>query len=200
MPGMDGWDVLKVLNDHEALSHIPVIMLTMIDDKKRGYAMGVAGYLRKPARREDLVTLLDKYVDRNLKPDVLVVEDDPHMRELLRRNLEDLQCSIRESENGLRAIEEYGKKRPDLIILDLIMPEMDGFEFVEYLREHHEQWTPVVVMTAKEITAEDRQRLNGAVKILLTKDKVEQQSLESVVEYLLCDWQQSNEPSNQVMT
>ena len=199
MPGMDGWDVLKVLNDHEELSRIPVIMLTMVDDKKRGYAMGVAGYLRKPARREDLVTLLDKYVDRNLKPDVLVVEDDPQMRDLLRRNLEDLQCSIRESENGLRAIEEYGQKRPDLIILDLMMPEMDGFEFVEYLREHHEQWTPIVVMTAKEITAEDRQRLNGAVEILLTKDNLRQQKLEGVVEWLLCDWQQTLNQSNKLI-
>ena len=200
MPGMDGWDVLKVLNDHESLSRIPVIMLTMVDDKKRGYAMGVGGYLRKPVRREELVTLLDKYVDRNLKPDVLVVEDEPHMRELLRRNLEDLQCSIRECENGLRAIEEYGKKRPDLIILDLMMPEMDGFEFVEYLREHHKQWTPVVVMTAKEITAEDRQRLNGAVEVLLTKDNVGQQRLEGVVEWLLCDWQQTDNSSNRIMT
>lgn len=200
MPGMDGWDVLKVLNDHEELSRIPVIMLTMVDDKKRGYAMGVAGYLRKPARREELVTLLDKYVDRNLKPDVLVVEDDPQIRELLRRNLEDLQCSIRESENGLRAIEEYGQKRPDLIILDLMMPEMDGFEFVEYLREHHEQWTPIVVMTGKEITAEDRQRLNGAVEILLTKDNFRQQEIEGVVEWLLCDWQQSGDRSSRAMT
>ena len=85
MPGMDGWDVLKILNDHEELASIPVIMLTMVDDKKRGYAMGVAGYLRKPAQRDDLVRLLDKYVSRNLKPDVLVVDDELNMRELLRR-------------------------------------------------------------------------------------------------------------------
>ena len=191
MPGMDGWDVLKILNDHEELASIPVIMLTMVDDKKRGYAMGVAGYLRKPAQRDDLVRLLDKYVSRNLKPDVLVVDDELNMRELLRRNLEDLQCDVRESENGLRAIEEYGQKRPDLIILDLMMPEMDGFEFVEYLREHHEERTPIVIMTAKEITAEDRQRLNGAVEILLTKDDLRQQKLEGVVEWLLCNWQRN---------
>jgi len=191
MPGMDGWDVLKILNDHEELASIPVIMLTMVDDKKRGYAMGVAGYLRKPAQRDELVRLLDKYVSRNLKPDVLVVDDELNMRELLRRNLEDLQCNVRESENGLRAIEEYGQKRPDLIILDLMMPEMDGFEFVEYLREHHEEWTPIVIMTAKEITGEDRQRLNGAVEILLTKDELGQQKLEGVVEWLLCNWERN---------
>ena len=189
MPGMDGWDVLKTLNDHEELAKIPVIMLTMVDDKKLGYAMGVAGYLRKPAQREELVRLLDKYVKRNLKPDILIVDDEPNMLELLRRNLEDLQCNVRVSEDGLRAIEEYGQKRPDLIILDLMMPEMDGFEFVEYLREHHEEWTPIVIMTAKEITAEDRQRLNGAVEFLLTKDNLGQQKLEAVVEWLLCNWQ-----------
>jgi len=187
MPGMDGWDVLQILNDHDELSKIPVIMLTMADDKKRGYAMGVAGYLRKPAKREELVMLLDKYVDANPKPDILVVEDDPHMRALLRRELEALQCSVRESENGLRAIEEYGQKRPDLIILDLLMPEMDGFEFVEYLREHHEEWTPIVVMTAKDVTNEDRQRLNGAVEILLTKDKLHEKKFEGIVESLLLD-------------
>lgn len=189
MQGMDGWDVLKTLNDNEALAKIPVIMLTMADDKKLGYAMGVSGYLRKPAQRDELARLLDKYVKRNLKPDILIVDDEPNMLELLRRNLEDLQCNVRVSEDGLRAIEEYGQKRPDLIILDLMMPEMDGFEFVEYLREHHEEWTPIVIMTAKEITAEDRQRLNGAVEFLLTKDNLGQQKLEAVVESLLCNWQ-----------
>ena len=187
MPGMDGWNVLRILNDHDELSTIPVIMLTMVDDKKRGYAMGVAGYLCKPAKRDELVTLLDKYVDRGRKPDVLIVEDDPRMRAILRRELQALQCSIREAKDGLRAIEQYDLKRPDLILLDLMMPEMDGFEFVEYLRKHHEEWTPIIVMTAKDVTNQDRERLNGAVEILLTKDELRQQKLEGVVESLIRD-------------
>jgi len=190
MSDMDGWDVLNVLNGHDELSGIPVIMLTMVDDKKRGYAMGVSGYLQKPAKKEDLVLLLDKYIDRSLKPDVLVVEDNSDMRELLRRELEDLQCVVREAENGIQAISEYNQKQPDLIILDLMMPKMDGFEFVEYLRDNYQEWAPIVVMTAKDITMEDRERLNGAMKKILSKDNFSNQKLEDIVGEILVNWQQ----------
>jgi signal transduction histidine kinase/CheY-like chemotaxis protein len=190
MSDMDGWDVLNVLNGHDELSDIPVIMLTMVDDKKRGYAMGVSGYLQKPAKKEDLVLLLDKYIDRSLKPDVLVVEDNSDMRELLRRELEDLQCVVREAENGIQAISEYNQKQPDLIILDLMMPKMDGFEFVEYLRDNYQEWAPIVVMTAKDITMEDRERLNGAMKKILSKDNFSNQRLEDIVGEILVNWQQ----------
>lgn len=190
MSDMDGWDVLNALNGHDELSGIPVIMLTMVDDKTRGFAMGVSGYLQKPAKKEDLVLLLDKYIDRNLKPDVLVVEDNSDMRELLRRELEDLQCVVREAENGLQAITEYNQKQPDLIILDLMMPKMDGFEFVEYLRDNYQEWAPIVVMTAKDITMEDRERLNGAIKNMLTKDNFSKQKLEDIVGEILVNWQQ----------
>jgi hypothetical protein len=190
MSDMDGWDVLNVLNGQDELSGIPVIMLTMVDDKKRGYAMGVSGYLQKPAKKEDLVLLLDKYIDRSLKPDVLVVEDNSDMRELLRRELEDLQCVVREAENGIQAISEYNQKQPDLIILDLMMPKMDGFEFVEYLRDNYQEWAPIVVMTAKDITMEDRERLNGAMKKILSKDNFSNQKLEDIVGEILVNWQQ----------
>ena len=192
MPGMDGWDVLAVLGKHAVLHNTPVIMLTMTDDKARGYAMGVAGYLRKPAQRTDLANLLDRYVDRKLLPDILVVDDDPLMRDLLRRDFERLDCTVRESENGMQAIEEYGIKHPDLIVLDLLMPAMDGFQFVDYLREHHIEFPPIVVMTSKDVTLEDRQRLNGAIEIVLTKDNLRSQKVESVLEWLLCDWVPNN--------
>ena len=122
--------------------------------------------------------------------DVLVVEDNSDMRELLRRELEDLQCVVREAENGIQAISEYNQKQPDLIILDLMMPKMDGFEFVEYLRDIYQEWAPIVVMTAKDITMEDREHLNGAMKKILSKDNFSNQKLEDIVGEILVNWQQ----------
>ena len=185
MPAMDGWDVLEALNSNDRLQNIPVIMLTMIDERERGYAMGVKGYLRKPVEREELSKLLAKHVGHIEKPRVLVVDDHQNMRELVRRNLEAIGCEVRDAVNGLHAIEEYGKQVPDLIILDLMMPEMDGFEFVDYLRQYHQGWAPIVVSTAKDVTAEDRLRLNGAVEAVLNKGARHACNIEQAIKSLL---------------
>ena len=177
----------QIKNDPE-LENIPVIMLTLTENKNRGYAMGVSGYLQKPVSKSDLANLVDTYFASTPSPDVLVVDDDPDMRDLLRGHLHRLNCSVRESENGLAAIKSYRQSVPDLIILDLMMPEMDGFEFVDYIRENFEEQPPIVVMTAKEVTHDDRTRLQGAIEILLAKDNFRKQKIESVVEWLLCDW------------
>lgn len=188
MPGMDGWNLLNQIKNDPELENIPVIMLTLTENKNRGYAMGVSGYLQKPVSKSDLANLVDTYFASTPSPDVLVVDDDPDMRDLLRGHLHRLNCSVRESENGLAAIKSYRQSVPDLIILDLMMPEMDGFEFVDYIRENFEEQPPIVVMTAKEVTHDDRTRLQGAIEILLAKDNFRKQKIESVVEWLLCDW------------
>lgn len=101
---------------------------------------------------------------------MLVAEDDRNMRELVRRTMEKDGWSVVEAENGLVALDRIAEKAPDLILLDLMMPEMDGFEFVATLRER-DDWRsiPVVVITAKDLTPQDRQRLNGYVQSVLTK-------------------------------
>ena len=170
MPEMDGWVVLALLKDDPDLARIPVIMLTVRADQDFGFAMGVADYLQKPIDRERLVSVLKKY--HHLKPSnrVLVVEDDPAMREMLCRMLESKDWDVAEAENGLSALESITHSQPSLIILDLKMPVMDGFQMVAELHKH-EDWRkiPVVVVSAKELTGEDRQRLQGHVQKILQK-------------------------------
>ena len=167
MPGMDGWAVLSALKADPSVADIPVIMLTIVDGRNLGYALGAADYLTKPIDRERLIAVLRKY-QRELP--VLVVDDDSAARELLRRALGGAGHAVIEAEHGRAALERLRETTPGLILLDLMMPEMDGFELVDELRKH-EAWRqiPVVVVTAKELTAEDRQRLNGYVEKVLQK-------------------------------
>jgi signal transduction histidine kinase/CheY-like chemotaxis protein len=164
MPGTDGWTVLRALKAEPLTAEIPVVMVSMLDDKDIGYALGAADYLTKPFDRQALVSALRRYRDGKTPRPVLVVEDDPATREVIRRTLERDGWIVSEAENGRVALQSLSRAVPDLIILDLMMPEMDGFEFVGELRKIPAgRRVPVVVVTAKELTAEDRERLNGHV-------------------------------------
>ena len=170
MPSMDGWAVLSALKADPGLADIPVIMLTILDSKNLGYTLGASDYLTKPIDRDRLVTILKKYRCDLPNFNVLLVEDDAETREILRHTLEKNGCSVTEAENGREALQHVADNQPALILLDLMMPEMDGFEFVTELRKR-EKWhsIPVVVITAKDITPEDRLRLNGCVEKILQK-------------------------------
>ena len=170
MPGMDGWAVLTALKADPALSEIPVVMLTIMDEKQMGYALGAAEYLNKPIDWDRFAAILEKYECARPPCPLLVVEDDGGMRDMLRRRLEKEDWTVIEAENGRVALERMNQKKPELILLDLMMPEMDGFEFLEEIRKR-EDWRaiPVIVVTAKELSAEDRQRLNGSVAKILQK-------------------------------
>jgi signal transduction histidine kinase/CheY-like chemotaxis protein len=178
MPEMDGWVVLSLLKADHDLAAIPVIMLTVRADQDFGFAMGVADYLQKPIDRERLVAVLRKY--HRLQPlnHLLVVEDDPVMREMLCRMLDYKGWTVAQAENGLDALEKITRCQPSLIILDLRMPVMDGFQMISELNKH-EDWRkiPVVVVSAKELTPEERQRLDGHVKTILQKGDFSREEL-----------------------
>jgi len=178
MPEMDGWVVLALLKADPDLAAIPVIMLTVRADQDFGFAMGVADYLQKPIDRERLLAVLKKYHGPSTHNHVLVVEDEPAMREMLGRMLSSKEWTVAEAENGLAALESITHSRPSLIILDLRMPVMDGFEMIAELRKH-EDWRkiPVVVVSAKELTADDRQRLQGHVLKILQKGDFSREAL-----------------------
>ena len=178
MPHMDGWEVLRELKGDAATRHIPVIMVTMTDDRKLGYALGATEFLTKPVRREQLVELLDRYAADEDERRALVVDDIAESREMLRRALEDEGWSVSEAEHGQMALEKLAGPLPSLILLDLMMPVMDGFEFVMEMRKV-EAWRgiPIVVVTAKDITDDDRQRLNGDVVGLIQKGGLDRESL-----------------------
>ena len=173
MPGMDGWTVLSNLKANPDVSGIPVVMLTMVDDKSLGYALGAAEYLTKPIDRQRLVSILEKYRQDHSPSTVLVVDDEPANRSTLRQMLEKEGFEVTEAENGRVALESMAHTRPSVILLDLMMPEMDGFEFVANLRGR-EEWRdiPAVVLTAKDITYQDRLRLDGYVTQVIQKEEL----------------------------
>ena len=174
MPHKDGWAVLSALKADPDVAHIPVIMVTMVDNKNMGFSLGAADYLTKPIERDRLMTILNKYrkdtggADSALS--ILVVDDDPAVRQLMRRILEKEGHTVIEAENGRRGLERLAEGVPNLILLDLMMPEMDGFEFVAELRKHA-AWraVPVIVVSAKHLSAEEWLQLSGAVQKILQK-------------------------------
>jgi len=186
MPKMDGWSVLSALKEDPELARIPVIMFTVVDDKNQGYSLGASDYLTKPVDRERLVSVLKQYTKVPAPCQVLLVEDDANMRHLLRRMLEKEGWTVAEAENGRVALERIAEQEPALILLDLMMPEMDGFELVAELRKH-KVWRsiPVVVLTAKDITSEERLRLNGEVQKVLQKETYTREELLDDVRDLL---------------
>jgi CheY-like chemotaxis protein len=183
MPGVDGWAVLSALKADPQVADIPVVMLTIVDDKNLGYALGAADYLTKPIDRERLITVLKQH--RRDRP-VLVVDDDVTVRQLLRRMLESEGYTVVEADNGRAALERLGEVAPSVILLDLMMPEMDGFEFAAAFRRH-ELWAavPIVVITAKDLTREDRERLNGYVHRILQKGAYDRDELLAEVRELV---------------
>jgi GAF domain-containing protein/DNA-binding response OmpR family regulator/anti-sigma regulatory factor (Ser/Thr protein kinase) len=175
MPGLDGWAVLGALKGDAATADIPVVMLTIVDDRNLGYALGAAEYLTKPIDRERLLAVLARY--RRDHP-VLIVEDDAPLRELLRRMLEREGYAVVEAEHGRAALDRLREGAPGVILLDLMMPVMDGFEFlVELRRGAAWRGIPVIVLTAKELSAEERELLNGSVTRILQKGAHGQEAL-----------------------
>ncbi len=178
MPGMDGWAVLTALKADPALADIPVIMLTILDNKNMGFALGAADYLTKPIDQRRLSDVLKKYRCETPPCTILVVEDEIVVREMMRRMLEKEGWVVCEAENGRIALERVAESRPELILLDLMMPEMDGFEFIARLRKTAAwQTIPIVVVTAKDLTQEDRLRLNGFVQQVLVKTAYSREQL-----------------------
>ncbi len=189
MPGMDGWSVLSELKNDPALRDIPVIILTMVDDPERGFTLGAADYVPKPLDRQRLARILKKHACPTPPCPVLVVDDDAVTRAMMRNILERQGRAVTEAENGKAALSAMEHERPSLILLDLMMPEMDGFEFAQAVRLRPE-WRsiPIVVVTAHDVSAAERRRLDGFVQTILTKEGDSRESLLEQVRDLLDDY------------
>ena len=170
MPGMDGWAVLSKLKADPVLAAIPVVVATIIDDRNLSVSLGAAGYITKPIDREHLSEVVRRVRSTPGLKNVLIVEDDADARKLMRRLFEKEGWSVAEAENGSVALAAIESSPPSLVLLDLMMPVMDGFEFIEQLRKRSTgRDIPVVVHTAKDLTDQDRQRLRGSVDNVLQK-------------------------------
>jgi CheY-like chemotaxis protein len=188
MPGRDGWSVIRELKSNPATHDIPIIICSVLGERDRGISMGVADYLTKPISEQALLDTLAHLGDGNgagrggSGGTCLVVDDNPDDRKLLRRLLENAGYDVSEAVGGAAAITQIDREAPGLVILDLMMPEVDGFEVLEHLkRDEATRGIPVVVVTAKELTQEDRVRLQQRVEALLQKGLFDQQQLLSDV-------------------
>jgi PAS domain S-box-containing protein len=195
MPQMDGWAVLSAMKEDATLAEIPVIMVTVIDNQSIGFSLGAADYMIKPIDRERLVRAVQKCCPRGALRHVLIVEDDAPTSELMRRALQEIDCTVAQAENGRVGLERLNEVLPDAILLDLMMPEMDGFEFIARLRADS-RWRriPVIVVTAKTLTAEDLDRLNGQVQHLVHKGEYSGKAVLTALEELVPRHAQRSSP------
>ncbi len=170
MPQMDGWAVLRAIRADPEIGATPIVMVTVLDEQNLAFSLGATDYLQKPLDWGSLRQIVDRFRPASGDGAILVVEDEADVRDHVCAYLAREGFPVREAENGLRALESLEAERPSLILLDLMMPEMDGFAFLRALRARPDSRdVPVVVLTAKDITAEDRRRLAGQADRVLAK-------------------------------
>ena len=177
MPDKDGWDLIRELKDNPVTAEIPVVILSIVDNKPLGFSLGVTDYLLKPIDRDALVASLTRIAVRPVK-DILVVDDDEGVREILDDMLKREGYRVTLAKNGVEAIEALKARLPDLMILDLMMPEMDGFQVVKSMRSDN-KWKdiPVLICTAKELSQTERADLQRSVSRIVEKGSMQQDIL-----------------------
>jgi len=173
MPRMDGWTVLRSLKENPHLAAIPVVMCTVIDEQNLGFSLGASDYILKPVNWEHLREVLARVQKDTTKGDVLVIEDDEDTRTRVGALLARNGWTVTEAENGRAALDTLWDRVPAIVLLDLNMPEMDGFTFLRQFRSRKE-WAavPVVVMTARDLSIGERAELKGGGARIFEKGKV----------------------------
>jgi PAS domain S-box-containing protein len=176
MPGMNGWQVLSDLKSDPKLADIPVIMVTVDRDTEVGYALGALEYLVKPIEKQHLCSVLDRYKPAEKQGEgispghILLIDDDEMVRKTYVEALGESGWSISEAENGTRGLEIVAESPPDVILLDLIMPEMDGFQFIDKLRREPIWNTiPILLITSKDLTPQEYRYLSDRTQQIYPK-------------------------------
>ena len=180
MPGVDGWQVLLDLKEDPATTNIPVIMLTILDKKALGFHLGAAAYLLKPldpiAVRDALSRVIGTTSRRQLQ--VLVVDDDPNIADMVRQFLPESDYKLDSALDGLAGLQAVGANRPDIILLDLIMPRLDGFGFIHKLRANPQtRDLPIIVISAKDLSEAESARLKETVASVIRKQGFQAEKL-----------------------
>jgi CheY-like chemotaxis protein len=186
LPNMDGWEFLERIKRVPALSRIPVVIVSIVADMNKGFALGAAAILQKPLSRQELYETLVELglfpvsAGRSLK--VLVVDDDPKAVELVAVRMLGLVSTVLRAYGGQEAIDTARRELPDLIVLDLMMPDVNGFDVVAALHRRRETaGIPIVVVTAKELSEQDRVKLAGSVTAIIAKDEFDRDRFKNEV-------------------
>ncbi|AHG93698.1 PAS sensor protein (plasmid) [Gemmatirosa kalamazoonensis] len=175
LPGTDGWELLGQLKRLPALRHIPFVLISIVADRSRGFALGAAAVMQKPISREELGAALSDLGLGAATADgparrVLVVDDDAKAAEMIALRITSMGDTVIRASGGRDAIEIARRELPDLIVLDLMMPDVSGFDVAEALdREPATASIPILVVSAQQITAEDRAKLEGYVTGIVGK-------------------------------
>ncbi len=179
LPGMDGWDVLSVIKADPRIADTPVVVVTVLPERGRGFALGASDYLVKPVSRENLLgavwrAVAERVEQTSSRRDIVVIDDDPAALELVRATLEPHGWTVTTCSGGAEAISVIRTLRPSVVLVDLLMPDIDGFAVIDAL--HADPRTaaiPVVVLTAKSLTAQDRRRLQGRIEFVAAKGELD---------------------------
>ncbi len=178
MPGMDGWAVLSRLKETPELASIPVIIVSLVRDRGMAYALGAADFLSKPVERDKLLASIHRFDEGEPPFTILVVDDEADARDLIARALQREDWAVRTATNGLDALDEMRAEKPDLVVLDLMMPGMDGFEVLEHVRSDPGlRDLPVVVVTAKDLADSERENLSRRVASVMQKGSYSREHL-----------------------
>ncbi len=169
MPGMDGWETLKALKSDPDTADIPVVIVSVVTDRDRSIYLGAVDHITKPVSKEALLKTISRYV-RGKCGRVLVVDDDEEFLKLMDEYLKDFCREIRFARNGVEALEVLRDFRPDVVVLDLIMPIMDGFKLLEIMRSRRDLVdVPVIIVTGKDLSEEERERLKRMSSSIVRK-------------------------------
>lgn len=188
MPGMDGWQVLHDLKNNPSTADIPVILHTIVDKKALGFQLGASAYLLKPLDPVAVRETLDQVIAQNgHRPKrILVVDDDPNVADMLRQFLLESDFSLESALDGLAGLKSIEMNRPDILLLDLLMPKLDGFGVIECLRGNSQtRDLPIIVISAKDLTAEEAYRLNETVSVVMKKQGFEGEKLVAEINRVL---------------
>jgi signal transduction histidine kinase/DNA-binding response OmpR family regulator len=183
MEEMDGWSVLSEIRADQSIADTPVFILSSIDERSKGRSRGIVDFLVKPPRRADLKAVLSKYLGdgdqgQNQRGEILLVDDDKGSRGLLARTLMEDGWEVLQADNGRQALDILTKSRPQLIFLDLLMPVMNGMEFLKEFRSSDQHGNiAVIVLTSKELTGEERKDLDANAVPVITKQTFSLQQL-----------------------
>jgi len=170
-PGRGGWETLASLKMNPATAEIPVIIVSVVDQRRMGFAMGAAEYLVKPVARPALLRAVQKWVPQHKEASILVTDDDPAVVEMVREFLTGAGYRVLTAYDGRQALQLLDQQHPDALVLDLMMPQVDGFEVISQIRQNPQlRELPILVLTAKDLTDDDLELLSRDTRALLRKD------------------------------